>query len=238
MQGLRRIADQINNILRGDRVTRMKNHLADGGTEEFGLNRQGRLDGAYTVRDRRGIRLTEGTYLDGKQHGRFLMWDSLGRLRSDCVYRHGLLDEVHRLVERGRDTVLPSGDVVVWKACRSVAKWYPLYGFGSLRRDLYVALLVPAEARRVTPLHGKGKSRVEFARVLDIVDRDGNHYTEAEACVFHNGGHHLRYVVGQEVRPDTFDPDPTVTCGHGLHVYRHRDQCDRWFRPKVEIRSS
>lgn len=28
------------------------------------------------------------------------------------------------------------------------------------------------------------------------------------------------YVVGSEVVPDSFDPDPTLTCSHGIHFFR------------------
>lgn len=32
------------------------------------------------------------------------------------------------------------------------------------------------------------------------------------------------YVVGSEVVPDSFDPDPTLTCSHGIHFFRSYEE--------------
>ena len=120
--------------------------------------------------------------------------------------------------DRGRQCVLPplGTEVTVWKAGVTV---------GDV--PVYIRLTTPADARRVTPfdIGSCFKSRVEFAKVEQIVGQDGTEYQEAFSFVYGR----MAYRLGEVARPDGFDPDPNEQCGSGIHVHAHRDHCDRWW---------
>lgn len=95
---------------------------------------------------------------------------------------------------------------------------------------VFIELLVPAEVARVTQhkcdikhhweCRIMKKSRVASAIVLSIVDSDGNTYDKATG--YYN---YFEYNVGRMAIPDMYDPDPTVCCGHGIHVHKTKDDC-------------
>jgi hypothetical protein len=96
-------------------------------------------------------------------------------------------------------------------------------------KGVYVRLIVPKEARRITPLdHDKSfKSRVEYAKVEQIVDSDGKKYKEAFSCV--NVNNPLIYKVGTMIYPNKFDDNIMIECGAGINVHAYKDQCEKWF---------
>jgi len=120
---------------------------------------------------------------------------------------------------------LETGEIMVWKA-------------GVLENDCYkqvydefafIQLLVPQDALRVTQLPCKHadtcmrmrKSRVQFARVISITDKNGLEHNLAYS--WYRSG--FRYEVGKNVIPDKFDDDPNVCCGHGIHVHKFKEDC-------------
>jgi hypothetical protein len=115
----------------------------------------------------------------------------------------------------------------VWKLAAAVARLGLIY--------VYVQLEVNEGVGRVTPTSSEldtchFKSRVEKAKVLSIVDVDGNNYEEAMSCVFPQRSipAFLKYISGEEVLPDLFDPNPNKECSHGINVHMYKDQCDVW----------
>lgn len=132
-----------------------------------------------------------------------------------------------------RDHVLPAGEITVWKVGQKLDS----------NETVYIELLVPAAAQRVTQ-HGcdhwecllMRKSRVEFAQVIGIADKNGEKLDEARAMYRRD----FTYKVGETVRPDMFDPNPDECCGHGIHVHRFRDDCsshDRIQQIRDQIRN-
>jgi len=91
-------------------------------------------------------------------------------------------------------------------------------------------LFVPAIAKRVTPIEintvKSYKSRVEYGKVLEIVDKDGKTYDKAYSFVFKHEC--MAYTVNEIVRANKFDPDPNNEFTCGIHVQRYKDQCDIW----------
>ena len=160
------------------------------------------------------------TYIDGKKTGIYREWHEDGTERVVCEYKK---DEVLRLIKlvdpKGRNCILPEGDIIVWKACVTEDE-----------RNVFVELMVPAAARRVTPVDKNStyKARVEYGTVLSITDLKGNQFDSAESNIYHKKI--LKYYVGQEVRPDGFDPNMNNTCGQGINVHRHREHCLHWFK--------
>ena len=118
----------------------------------------------------------------------------------------------------GRETILRSGELTVWKACRAANGL-----------NVIVELKVPAEARRITPFDKKFlfKSRVNHAIVQRIFDQKGLEYKEAKSFV--HKGNQLTYHLGQEVRPDGFDDNLMKDCGQGISVHLYQDHCLQWF---------
>ena len=186
-------------------------------SEEF--HRDGHREGRVLSWYPDGTKACEEFYADGKREGRAVLWNPDGKVTNDVHYKEDrVVSVVSQLDDRGRETVLPDGEIEVWKMCRASDNTY-----------VYVQIRVPEEARRVTPLQDIGeatyKARVEYGVVVGIQDRDGKAYTEATSFV-HN--ERMVYRVGEEVRPSTLSMDPNVDCGPGIHVHRHRDHCDQW----------
>jgi antitoxin component YwqK of YwqJK toxin-antitoxin module len=150
---------------------------------------------------------------------------------SSCVYEYcdGHIVRVINMYDKeGRDCVLPKGAITVWKTCKSAGK------------NVYVHLYVPGEARRITPVPpekslyeqmnktNRYKSRIEFAQVLKIVDKDDNEYEEAVSCICLDKKP-LVYTVGEFVYPDYYNDDVMANCGAGINVHMYKDHCDYWF---------
>ena len=79
-------------------------------------------------------------------------------------------------------------------------------------------LEIPADAKRTSSLVGR-KCRAEYARVLALSRDDGATWETSGEAV--SGGHTTtaRYVVGEIVRPDSYDDDIRVECTHGIHFF-------------------
>lgn len=125
-------------------------------------------------------------------------------------YRAGTLIRVISVQDPlGRETVLPAGEIEVWRAGKVTAP-------GQRPRNVYIQMVVPREARRVTVFDTdkRYRSRVEYAFVIDIVDHEGRRYSEAGP-----------YVVGQEVRATSFNADPSVRKGEEIEVCRYKEHC-------------
>lgn len=148
-------------------------------------------------------------------------WIPDGELRAEYEMKDDIVVRVHQLTDKGRDVVLPDGEIDVWKACR--------VRVGNETRNVFVQLRVPADARRVTPVDNRCHytSRVSHGRVVSITDEAGENYLEAESFVFR--GPSLRYRLDHIVRAHDFDPNPQNSHGAGLNVHRYRDHCRMWF---------
>ena len=237
---------------------------AKGTKKSEGTYRAGEVDGPYRTWHPNGVPEREANYVKGVPRGLCRQWRADGTQSQECGYDKygrlkGILTEwyagggVNKVVEyrrgkvvrvvelrdpAGRDCVLPPGELIVWKACA-----VPREGTGdakkgvNVKRGVYVKIMVPADAQRVTPLDtdAKFKSRVEYGVVLDIesapsADGTVTHYNEATSFVY--GKDRLRYVVGERVQvdEDDFEDDPNVECGAGINVHLHRDHCAVWFQ--------
>ena len=186
----------------------------DRGTQRERIHYKGdRRDGPFTMSYPAGT--VEGSYVHGRRHGRWTWYTTDGRQDKVIEYRHDVMTKLVALLDdQGRETVLPDGEIDVWKA-----------GKGPSGNDVYIKIRVPAEARRVSTL--QQKARIDWGTVVSIVDDEGKEYKEAHNFVRETVS--LRYAVGEVVQADGFDPVPTQDCAPGIHVHRYRDQCKRWF---------
>lgn len=187
--------------------------------------KEGKKDGLSITFDDEGQKI-EAEYHAGKRDGVTTTWDSKGKLKKRVNYKQGKLVRVlSHIDEQGRETVLPEGEIDVWKLC---GVWR-----NGERHYVYVQIRVPKSARRVTPYDRWGtsyKARVEYGTVIAITDLDGHPEpdTEAESCVYLETSSRLTYTVGKEVRASSLDEDPTQSCGAGINVQRYRDHCPQW----------
>ncbi len=120
-----------------------------------------------------------------------------------------------------RECALKDGAIEVWKVCRVNVNGQLIY--------VYVRLLVPKEAKRITPFDGlipSYKSRVEYAKVIEIIDTNGTRYHKASSFIFKDKT--IDYVLGDTVYADGIDTNPYNECGRGIHVHCYKDQCDMW----------
>ena len=153
----------------------------------------------------------------------------------ECIYTNGTVTALISLFDkRGRDNKLPDGEITVWKLCKINKQPNNFVSEDSEQNQdlskyvyVYVELLVPATARRITPYPNQHyKSRVEYAQVTAIIDKDGTRYQEAESFVRKNSI--LKYKVGEMVHPDKFNGSINESCGAGINVHLYKDQCDVW----------
>lgn len=83
-----------------------------------------------------------------------------------------------------------------------------------------VKLRIPADAKRC---HAFGrKCRAEFADVLEIIGKNG------PKQVAQSNYSSLRYVVGERVKPDSFDENWKNECSHGIHFFITREEAEAY----------
>ena len=137
--------------------------------------------------------------------------------------------------EAGNNNALEEGtDEEVWKICTH----------GETR--VYVRLLVPKLAKRVTPVQVVGtnevcESRVEYATVIDITDLDGfwcqpngKEFTKCESFIrkklANSATSSLVYVKGQTIRVDNFNSSADQQSGEGIYVCKQKEHCLNWLK--------
>ena len=191
------------------------------------INVEGNLGGYYREWHRNGNPKMEGTIdARGRFKGTRTEWHPDGKVRVVAEFKRDKAVRILSLCdELGRDCLLPDGEQIVWKACITNPDKKNKVG-------VYVKIMVPKEAGRVTPIDTDNtyKSRISHGVVLAIESEDGKQYDSAVSFVYTR--ERLTYVVGERVAfdPDDFDDDLGVECGAGINVHRYRDQCTKWFR--------
>ena len=81
--------------------------------------------------------------------------------------------------------------------------------------DCVVKLLIPADAKRSSAF-GR-KCRCSKAKVLGIFDLDGNELDCDTAYSINMPS--IRYEIGKEVYPDSFDDNRFIECSNGIHFF-------------------
>ncbi|AYV81862.1 MAG: pentapeptide repeat-containing protein [Harvfovirus sp.] len=166
-----------------------------------------------------GIRESSSEYVNNEMvHD--LLWDSNGVVLYEYKYDNVRGPQIIKYNdEKGRNCLIQQhGEVIVWKACKA--------GKGKF---VFVQLLVPSEAKRVTPIptSQQYKSRVEYAKVVKIIDELGVEYSEAESFVF-TGDKQLTYKLGKIVLPTYYDGSIYNDCGPGINVHLEQEHCLYW----------
>lgn len=110
-----------------------------------------------------------------------------------------------------RRTILPDGDIIGWKTCRT----RPNKQGGRL----LVKLLIPALAWRVGGYAGR-KCRASYARVL-WVQNGGVAYSHY-GCGYHKKN--FTYKKGKTVRAKNFNDSPYNECLGGIHFFITRKE--------------
>ena len=87
-----------------------------------------------------------------------------------------------------------------------------IIGWKKLRGGVICKLRIPADAKRSNAT-GR-KCRAEYAMVLES---GGNSQ--------HND---MEYIVGEIVRPDSFDPDRWSECSHGIHFFLTKEEAEAY----------
>jgi hypothetical protein len=107
-----------------------------------------------------------------------------------------------------------------WKICQNIT--------GEKR---IVKLFIPSDAKKIIPidedfLTTNFKERADYAIVMDIqlpdLELETSVYpseTEAFSYIYNTT---FSYKVGQQVKPDSFDPRPENGCSNGVHYFRNR----------------
>ena len=178
----------------------------------------GKQHGLYQEWHSNGTKYGETRYIDGKLHGLHQEWYSDGTSSGIYEYKDNLCVCIISIRDtEGKECTLGEGELIVWKACKSDGV------------NVYVKLKIPAEAKRMTPKNPshshRYKGRVEYAQVIQIIDKGGNEYKSAKSFVYGS----LLYEVGKEVRPNGYDNTIINECGKGINVHLHKDHCDQWF---------
>ena len=102
-------------------------------------------------------------------------------------------------------TICPEeGEFIAWK---------------KLQNNVVAKLLIPAESKRTSSLVGR-KCRAEFVKVISFVNS-----SESIGYARHDS---TPYVVGQTVKPDSYDDDIRVECTHGIHFFMTNREAENY----------
>jgi antitoxin component YwqK of YwqJK toxin-antitoxin module len=179
--------------------------------------KMGVKEGKCTWFYKSGKVMEEMNYINDLLDGKYTSWHENGVKWTDYIYKNDSIIKVISITdENGRDCILLDNEIDVWKACRTKDNI-----------NVYVRIRVPENARRVTPVDAPSgyKSRIEFGKVMEIVDEEGKYYNEATSFVYKE----LKYVLSKVVIPDGFDDNINHCCGKGISVHKYKDQCEQWF---------
>ena len=148
-----------------------------------------------------------------------------------CDYDDSFLESL------SKEMVCPvSGEFVGWKKACLLYRGNLAY---LIVREVIVKLLVPEDSKRSSAL--SNKCRCEKAKVLEIQDTDGVKIDISEdyivasmyelkfrasnlSLVSPKNKIRTQYTPGEMVYPSTFDPDPIVECGGGIHFFMTREE--------------
>ena len=102
-------------------------------------------------------------------------------------------------------TICPEkGEFIAWK---------------KLQKSIVAELLIPAESKRTSSLVGR-KCRAEFVKVISFVNS-----SESIGYAKHDS---TPYIVGQTVKPDSYDDDIRVECTHGIHFFMTNREAENY----------
>ena len=90
------------------------------------------------------------------------------------------------------------GAFIAWKKCK----------------NSLVKISIPKEAKRTSNLKDR-KCRAEFVDVIQIIDLNTKKRIKTTNGLYNN----IVYEVGKRTIADSFDPDFTVDCSHGIHFF-------------------
>ena len=200
-----------NNTLRDTVIQAVENGANLNGANLYGANLKGaylygaNLKGAYLKyaylegANLKGANLN-GAYLEGVNlKGAYLEGANLeGANLKGAKWSEDEKTKVYQ-----RITHIPDGEIIGWKKVK----------------ERIVKLLIPSDAKRCHAI-GSRKCRAEFAKVLEISDG----LTE----LLNNEWVECLYKVGEIVTPDSYDPDITVECSHGINFFISRIEAEEY----------
>ena len=200
-----------NNTLRDTVIQAVENGANLNGANLYGANLKGAylkyayLEGANL----KGANLN-GAYLEGVNlKGAYLEGANLegayleGANLEGANLKGAKWSEDEKTKVYQRITHIPDGEIIGWKKVK----------------ERIVKLLIPSDAKRCHAI-GSRKCRAEFAKVLEISDG----LTE----LLNNEWVECLYKVGEIVTLDSYDPDITVECSHGINFFISRIEAEEY----------
>ena len=85
-----------------------------------------------------------------------------------------------------------------------------------------IKLLIPEGAARTSSLVGR-KCRASAATCIEV---EGHHYQKGEVIGYSWGN--FEWTFGEEIIPDSYDPDIRIECTHGIHFFMTRREAEEW----------
>ena len=107
-------------------------------------------------------------------------------------------------LQKSRLSILPAGELIVWKACCG---------------GVMVKLRIPADAKRSNAT-GR-KCRAEFADVLEVIGSEVGRSKNPSG-----DGVVIEYKQGARVRADCWDDNRWKECSHGIHFYLTKEEAE------------
>ena len=109
--------------------------------------------------------------------------------------------------------------VSAWEVCPDTGQFT---AWKKLARRSIARLVIPADAERVSALISR-KCRSSFAFVDAIFDANGGPVKDGIGSFAP-----LKYIVGEMVYPDKYDPDVKVDCSNGIHFFITRREAEAY----------
>ena len=87
-------------------------------------------------------------------------------------------------------------------------------------------IVIPNDAKRTSCVVNR-KCRAEFVKTIAIYDLSGNMQKEGlEVQGIHDSN--TVYQVGKITKADSFDPDISQDCTHGIHFFPTKEEAEEW----------
>lgn len=203
-----------------DRLLKYTTYEDSAKKSEILYNKNGHYHGLCKYWHSNGNLKKEIEYDDNIESGKYINYANDGTVLIDMITNKNVIVKINSLKDKsGRNHLLSeSGEITGYKVCETLNNI-----------NVIVELIIPAGTKRKNTLDLDNFECVaEYVIVKRICDKDNNEYKIAKSFMYDAT---CKYIVGEKVIPDKYDPNDNSPGREGIHFYNYPDQCNKWIAP-------